>query len=130
MAANDEYSGEFRGLSDEGGDGDGVLPQRGLGLEEILRGGVISAEFDAGRIEGCFAATRGGHGQVGDGGQNVVGVRELGLRGLFSTQLSLGDWGRTRNQPEGFPVEPSCAWEVRMKRTLGLVDMVIDFVDA
>lgn len=81
MATNDKDGGEFRGLPEEGGNGDGVLPELGFGGEEVLRGGIGSAEFDAGGVQGGFAAKGGGHGQVGDGGQNVVGVRELGLPG-------------------------------------------------
>lgn len=83
MTAGVEKTRELGGPAQEGGDGGGVLPERGLRGVEGGGAGVGFEHFDGGGVEGGDAAFgRGGYDFHAFLGEDFVGVGELGLTGL------------------------------------------------
>ena len=102
VSTHEEDSIEFLSFSDKIGKLLGVHPERRLVLKEGRANGVIFEVLNRSGVQGRFASSRRGYGDVGMGRQYVIRVSELRMRfnqlACFATMIDDGEFSLSTTQ--------------------------------
>lgn len=128
MTTDVEHGSEFSHLGQDVAELDGVGPEL-LVLEEVGAEGVVLEALDRAGVEGSETTLGRRDHDLGLVLEDMVGVGEFRLQSVsFVHHTYSGSILRmscpgilTKNQPVGLPLAGNLSWEVRTKRTLGVI---------